>query len=292
MKARPSILIARKGTCYESEGEFGKQMKIMLKEVLPIANLDEYKVHFAKRSSTSQPLDVFTKDRREWQGWQEYRPVRNEFNRPLIFSLANFYYEPDTWLFGGVFKVLARNKKRYKVELTDIAAGFIGRMKLRSPYNSRAVRVKMENHYDDFEVAEILAEPFSGRPFPGYEDIELTFEEIETIVRNSRPDWKAALGSVKGIYLITDTLTGKRYVGAAYGEGGIWSRWCNYVATGHGGNKEMRALTATPNLDYYRAHLRFALLEHRPFPTADGVILGRESFWKNLLLTRGEYGMN
>jgi hypothetical protein len=267
-------------------------MKIMLKEVLPLTNLDEYKVHFAKRSSTNQPLDVFTKDRREWQGWQEYRPVRDEFNRPLIFSLANFYYEPDTWLFGGIFRVLARNKKRYKVELTDIAAGFIGRMKLRSPYNSRAVRVKMENHYDDFEVSEILAEPFSGRPFPGYEDIELTFEEIETIVRNSRPDWKAALGSVKGIYLITDTSTEKRYVGAAYGEGGIWSRWCNYVATGHGGNKEMRALTATPSLDYYRANLRFALLEHRPFPTTDELILRRESFWKNLLLTRGENGLN
>jgi hypothetical protein len=140
-------------------------MKIMLKEVLPIANLDEYKVHFAKWSKISQPLDVFTKDRREWQGWQEYRPARNDFNRPLIFSLASFYYELDTWLFGGVFRVLARNKKRYKVELTDIAAGFIGRLKLRSPYNSRAVRVNMENHYDDFEVTEILAEPFSGRPF-------------------------------------------------------------------------------------------------------------------------------
>jgi hypothetical protein len=66
-------------------------MKIMLRDILPIANLNEDKVHFAKWNQMNQPLDVFTKDRREWQGWQEYWPGRDEFNRPLIFSLANFY---------------------------------------------------------------------------------------------------------------------------------------------------------------------------------------------------------
>lgn len=267
-------------------------MKIMLRDVLTITNLKEYKVHFAKWNGKAQPLDVFTKDRHEWQGWQEYRSARDDFNRPLIFSLASFYHEPETWLFGGIFQVLGRNRKRYKVELTDTAAGFIGRLRLRSPYNSRAVRVKMERHYDEFEVMEVLKEPFSGRPFPGYEDIELSFEEIETLVRNIRPDWKAALTSVKGIYLITDTLTGKRYVGSACGEGGIWSRWCTYVATGHGGNKELKALKATQNLDYYRANFRFALLEHRSFRVADELIHERESFWKQLLLTRGEQGLN
>ncbi|MGP8260260.1 MAG: GIY-YIG nuclease family protein [Acidobacteriaceae bacterium] len=267
-------------------------MTIMLRDILPIAEPKEYKVHFAKRGSTGQPLDVFTKDRREWQGWQEYRPVRDAFNRPLIFSLANFYHEPETWLFGGIFRVLARNKKGYKVVLTEIADGFIGRLKLHSPYNSRSVRVNMESHYDEFEVTEILKEPFSGRPFPGYEDIELSFEEIETLVRNERPDWKAALGSVKGIYLITDKSTGKRYVGKASGEGGIWSRWCNYAVTGHGGNKELRALKANADLDYYRANFRFALLEHRPFRVADELIIERENFWKHLLLTRGDQGLN
>ena len=43
-----------------------------------------------------------------------------------------------------------------------------------------------------FSLSHIL-----GRPFPGYEDIDLSFEEIETLVRNCRPDWKAAL-RVKG----------------------------------------------------------------------------------------------
>jgi hypothetical protein len=265
---------------------------IKLKEVFPLGELKEYKVHFAKWNQHNQPLDVFTKDRQEWQGWQEFRPTRDEFNRPLIFSLARFYHEPATWLFGGIFRVLKRHADHYEVELTEIGAGFIGRLKLRSPYNSRAVRVNMEGQYENFEVVEILPEPYTGRPFPGYEDIDLSFEEIETLVRNSRLDWKAALESVKGIYLITDTNTGKRYVGSAYGEAGIWSRWCAYAETGHGGNVELRALVNTPDLNYCRANFRFALLEHRPFRAADEIIIARENFWKRLLLTRGKQGLN
>ena len=121
--------------------------------------------------------------------------------------------------------------------------------------------MKLENHYAGFDVQEILREPYSGRSFPGFEDIDLSFEELETLVRNSRPDWKAALGSVKGIYLISDIKTGKRYIGSAYGDQGIWSRWCTYVATGHGGNVELRALVSDPSLEYCRKSFRFALFK-------------------------------
>jgi len=58
--------------------------------------------------------------------------------------------------------------------------------------------------YATLEVQEILREPYSGRAFPGYEEIHLSFAELETLVHNAQPDWKAALESVKGIYLITD----------------------------------------------------------------------------------------
>jgi hypothetical protein len=152
--------------------------------------------------------------------------------------------------------------------------------------------VKFENHYSSLEVQEILREPYSGRAFPGFEDIDLSFEELETLVRNSRPDWKAALTSIKGVYLISDVSTGKRYIGSAYGDQGIWSRWCAYVASGHGGNVELRALVSDPTLEYCRKAFRFALLESRPAPTPDELILAREAFWKRILLTRGIDGLN
>jgi hypothetical protein len=50
-----------------------------------------------------------------------------------------------------------------------------------------------------------------------------------------------ALASVAGVYLISDTLTGKLYVGSATGEGGIWGRWCQYV-DGHGHNIQLKRL--------------------------------------------------
>lgn len=97
---------------------------------------------------------------------------------------------------------------------------------------------------------------------------------------------------MKGIYLITDTKTGRRYVGSAYSEHGIWSRWCSYVASGHGGNIELRTLVSDPSLDYCRMNFRFALLEYRLSRTPDDVILAREAFWKRILLTRGDHGLN
>jgi len=267
-------------------------MAIMLSEIFPIEVLSDYKVHYAMWNRVKQPLDVFTSDRQEWRGWQEYRASRDDFNRPLIFSLAYFYHEPGTWLFGGVFKVLARHDDCYEVELTDIGGSFVGRLKLWSPYNSRGVRVKMEGQYENFTVTEILREPYAGRPFPGFEDIDISFGELETIFKNGRLDWKTALENVKGIYLITDRNSGKRYVGSAFGEGGVWSRWLSYIETGHGGNVELRRLVGNLSLDYCRAHFQLALLEHRPARASDDLILRRETFWKQLLLSRGDQGLN
>ena len=267
-------------------------MTISLKDVMPVERLDEYKVHFARWNNEAQPLEVFVRDRGEWQGWQEYWPSRNDFNRAYIFSLIQFYHEIDSWLFGGIFRVIAFHKDRYEVELTDAGAGFIGRLKLHAPYRGRTTRVNLENHYDTFVVQELLREPYSGRRFPGYDDIDLSFEELEALVRNGRADWMAALESIKGIYLISDTLTGKRYVGSAYGDQGIWSRWRDYVLSGHGGNAELRLLVTDPSLKYCRANFRFALLENRSARTPDDTIQAREAFWKRILLTRGEGGLN
>ena len=41
-----------------------------------------------------------------------------------------------------------------------------------------------------------------------------------------------------------------------------------------------------PDLDYPRKHFRFALLEYRAASTPEDVILKRETFWKEALLTR------
>lgn len=282
---------------------------IFLKDIWKIKNVKDYKVHFARYNGTTQPLDDWVRDPQIWHSWQEYRPQTAGFNRRFIFSLMQFYHETGIWLFGGVFEVLEDQGNQYVVELTEQGQNFIGRLKLHSSYRARARRVYFKNHYDveqnaqlllqDLElpeqspnyapilkVHEILRERYSGRSFPGYENIDLSFAELEVLVRNDRPDWKAALASVKGVYLISDKKTDEQYVGATYGDMGIWQRWNDYVDTGHGGNVALQKLVKKHSIDYCRKYFQFALLEHRQAHTSVDVIQEREKWWKNILRTR------
>ena len=69
-------------------------MAIRLIDIWPIREPALYKLHFARYNGSEQPLDVFVRSREEWQGWQEWRPDRDEFNRRYIFSVIDFYREP------------------------------------------------------------------------------------------------------------------------------------------------------------------------------------------------------
>ena len=275
---------------------------ILLKDVWPIDKPDDYKIHFGTHNGNHHPLDLWLEDRENWEEWQRYHPQRNEFNRKYIFSAMQFHHEDNNiWLFGGIFHVLARRKDsqadhgyHYDVELMEHGKSFIGRLKFAAPSRtSRGARLNFERHYNSLEVLEILREPYSGRPFPGYENINISFSELKTLIQNDRPDWRSSLENVHGIYMVTDTSTGKRYVGSAYGDSGIWSRWETYTDSGHGGNKKLRELLGEENWeDYARRYFRFSLLEYHPKRTSKDTVIKREEFWKETLLTKGEYGLN
>ena len=109
-------------------------MSIFLLQLYPIAQPEQYKLHLASWNGSHQPLDVFVRSRPEWDGWNKWRASRDDFNRPLIFSLIDFYPEKDRWLFGGVYRVLSRKRinhsPSYEIELIDESRPFIGRMKI------------------------------------------------------------------------------------------------------------------------------------------------------------------
>jgi hypothetical protein len=271
-------------------------MHIKLNTVIPISNLPEYKMHLACWNGENQPLDVFVKSRDEWEQWNTWRGQKDEFNREYIFSLIDFYPEADTWLFGGVYKVMSRGTQNYahsyKVKLVESSTGLIGRLKIRFKRPARAKAVRLENYYDHLVVSEILKECYSGETFGGYENINLDFRKLELIVKNGKQDWKAALENVKGVYLITDKSNGKRYVGSAYGDSGIWSRWACYVGTGHGWNDELTKLIRQEGIEHAQKHFQITLLEYRSMKTDDNAIIARECYWKDVLLSRGQFGYN
>lgn len=267
-------------------------MIILLKDIWSIEETSNYKIHFARYGGYSQPLDVFVRNRDEWQGWQEYKPKRNDFNQQFIFSLMQFYHESETWLFGGIYEVLERHSDCYSVRLTEQKREFIGHLKIKSDYKQRATRTRMEPYYSAFEVKEILTEPYNGRQFPGYDNVHLSFEELETLIQIEHTSWKTALENIKGIYLITDISNRKFYVGSAYGNEGVWSRWKFYIMTGDGGNKGINEHLEGKDLEYCRKNFYFTLLEHYFSRVSDDQIIMRENFWKEVLISRKIDGLN
>ena len=284
-------------------------MPKFVKDILPIENPEDYKIHFAVRNKDGQqPLDALARceNNENWASWQGYYPGRDAWKEErYIFALAKFYHEDDTWLFGGVFEVLdliqdEGEYKYYKVRRTSIGEEFIRRLKIRAPSHKapRQVRRFMEPHYSKsetpLEVAEILNEPYepySVRPFPGASSlINMSFGELETIINKKNPDWMEAMKNIKGVYLITDTLEQKRYVGASWseseGKGGLWARWAEYIESGHGylseGLKEKFAYFSKEGiLEYCREYFFFTLLEQCSGGQSD--VQAREGFWKAII---------
>lgn len=277
-------------------------MTIKAENILKIdpTQLRQYKLHLAGYNGEEHPLDVYLGNWDSWVNWNKWRGNKNDFNREFIFSLIRFYHEPNKWLFGGIFHVVKRfnnwaeTKVGYELELMDLHQELIGRLVIDfSRYQGlRGRAFLLEYFYKDFVVSEILKKPYDGINFPGYESINIDFSELETVYRFQKNDWKGALENVKGVYLISDKSNGKKYVGSAYGDNGIWSRWSVYIGTGHGFNDELTKLIAENGIEYARKNFRFTLLEYRSMRTDDNIIINRESFWKETLLTRGLYGYN
>lgn len=269
-----------------------------LSTILDIGDVNEYKLHAARCSSSgTQPLDDFVINRNYWLDWNKWKNHKDEFNRKFIFSLMDFYHESDVWLFGGIFEVIHRGEelKAYSYDIKEVEkySDLVGRLKIHLPKPSRGRAFRLEKHFNEMSVSEILKTPYYGDRFPGYENISLDFPKLQLIMRNEQHDWKAALESVKGIYCIFDRSNGKKYVGSAYGEHGIWSRWKSYCNSGHGGNQGLKELLNNNDESYSEKNFHISLLELIPFGKDDDFVINREIHWKKVLLSKSdEFGYN
>lgn len=128
-------------------------------------------------------------------------------------------------------------------------------------------------------------------PFPGFENLVLSFAELERVVAEPRRYalWHAALSAVNAVYLIVDTATGKQYVGSAYGDGGLLGRWSTYVTTLHGGNKLLVAELKADPVTYSR--FQFSVLQILPRSATPEAVIAVESLYKAKLLTQS-FGLN
>lgn len=128
--------------------------------------------------------------------------------------------------------------------------------------------------------------------FISYDKVLLSYDALHKIVYNKAAykEWEEKLSAVAGVYLITDTKTGKHYVGSASGEqGGIWGRWSEYAKTKHGGNKRLKELI-TADADYCN-NFQYSILEVFPIKRDRHEVLEYEQLYKKKLWSI-QFGLN
>lgn len=268
--------------------------KIKLMDLIQLAGikLGKFKIHCATGSNPT-PLEAFYDNKfKEWQETQNHK----NFERDHILSLIHL--GTDNWLFAGIFKVNGVRQKSNNIETwfeysTSEVPGIghlTGTVIVTFNKNFRASYLRSERFADLLIVKEIKPERQTIGDFPGYNKVFLPFRNLQTIVRQQVQSWKTALSNVAGVYLITDKMNGKHYVGSAYGDDGVWQRWCMYAETGHGGNKELKLLLSDKGNEYAN-HFLFTVLEVIDLNASKDYVSSRECHWKDTLLTR-QYGYN
>ena len=139
----------------------------------------------------------------------------------------------------------------------------------------------------------ISIESKNQKPFVGFENLILSFDELKEVVENDTDYelWQAAMSSVNAVYFIVDTKTGDRYVGSTYGYDGLLGRWTVYVSTGgHGNNKGM--IEHLKSGKHSCHDLQFSVLQVLSKSLQGDQIRDAETLWKKKLLTREPFGMN
>ena len=267
--------------------------KIMLNDLLRFdtAEVPNVRVKFNIYNGYDDPLDLYKMNPDEvnvtWFLWHDDRRYFNVGQTAIcLLKLRG-----DQWLLTTIKKITrlldVTDGVGYDADEVKDYEQYFGRLVVEYHNPCRTMGRKYENVMDELEVVQILNEQYTGDEFPGYENVRLSYPLLKNIVDRQLPGWVDALRNQKAVYLITDTKTGKMYVGSATSQTGmLLQRWSSYAADGHGGNIELRELVKQQGLDYVKENFQYSILENYNARMDDEYILKRESWWKETLCTR------
>ncbi len=266
---------------------------IKLNDILRLNNVTNVKIRFNLMFAQNwNPIELFkngdTSTMLAGQYWN-YNKNKSYKQGQITVGLVKIKRNEDLWLLfhiGRVTKDLNKlNGVGYEYVNLPEYDKYVGRLIIKFKNKAQTMIRNAESVINDCYVSQLLPDTFDNDLFPGYEKVNVTWDELKRVVE--KDNWKTALQNQKGVYLLTDQSNGKMYVGSAYGEHMILGRWKAYVDCGHGGNFELKSLT----FEHIKANFRYSILDIYKSTTDDLVILERESWWKTVLLSR-KYGYN
>ena len=255
------------------------------------------RVKFNTQSQYEHPLEVYKNSPEEVNTrWLLWRCKRRYYPYTGIIAINLIPLGGDTWLLTTIKEItklldIQDNIGYEAKELTEYS-DLYGRLILRFHKTSMQGVMTYANVRESLTVHELLPDIFDGDDFPGYDKVRLTYDQLNRIIANKKRDWIAALENQKAVYLITDTNTGKLYIGSATSDNGmLLSRWCEYANNGHGGNKGLINLVQHEGFEYVKKYFTYSIIENYNAKIDDYVIRGRENWWKETLKTR-QFGYN
>lgn len=267
--------------------------KVMLNDLLQIQDLDNTKIRLnVMFGGNWNPIEVFKNgniDEILKGHYWNYNSKKSYREGQFTIGLIRIKPNEDLWLLvhvGRVTKDLNKfNDVGYEFEALEQYRKFFGRLVVKYKNSSQTLIRWANTIIDECEVHQLLPDIFDNDIFPGYENVNISWQELTRVIE--KESWKTALQNQKAVYLITDTSNGKQYVGSAYAENMLLNRWQNYVKSRHGGNVQLKQLSK----EHIENHFRYSILDIFKSTTDDKVILSRESWWKDTLMTR-KFGYN
>lgn len=281
---------------------------LTIEELLKIKGLDVTKkikiVRHQDPNNINKPIEEFYKSG-ELYVYQKYQ-IKDVFKD--CEYIVSFIAASETKAkFIGVFKIL--QKKKVDDELRSIDCSFLDLVNESNFYYELEEVVNFKDYKDRViiewgkgtrtwaqllsttkEVVEILPKGYV-KDFKGYLNFILTYDELKTVIDNpdANKDWHVHLSSVAGIYLIVDSITGKQYIGSAYGREGILGRWKDYAKNGHGDNVLLKQLQQH-DINYCK-NFRFTILQTLSKSLTNKEVIQWEQLYKEKLGTM-VFGLN
>jgi len=266
--------------------------KILLNDLINLDDLDNVKIRLnIAYGGITDPMSVFREKNMErilrGQYWNYSKKYYKEGQTTIC--LLKMDKKEDLWLLAHIGEVTKDlnllNNVGYEHKSLNRYDKYMGRVIIKYKNRSQTLIRNASSIINDCEIVQLLPTIYEHDQFPGYENVNISWRDLSGVIEND--SWKTALQNQKGIYLITDKLNGKMYVGSAYGETMILNRWRSYIKTRHGGNVQLKKL----NSEYVEDNFIFSILEIFKSTTNDQKIIERECWWKNTLQTR-TFGYN
>ena len=260
-------------------------MSIKITDLLKFDNLENVKIRFNQQNNFDfDPIKFFKEDKQRLLNghFHNYSKRKSYRKGDIVVGFAKI--ENDKWLLFDVSLITKDLNKYdavgYKYETLPQYEKFNGRLVIKFHNKSQNLIRRAESVINECEVVQILEDTFDNDIFPGYENVNISWQDLSRVVE--KETWRTALKNQKGVYLITDISNGKMYVGKASGEDMILGRWQSYIKNGHGGNIELKKLS----FDHIKTNFKYSILDIYKSTIDDKIISDRETWWKNNLLTR------